>query len=673
MIEIRTLADIEALEETDEVECKLASGQDGQGKLPDDFWPTYSAFANNRGGIVILGLKEYKGAKDARPRFELDAGIRNPQKVRTELFNLLNNRQKVSVNLLSDADVAVVPVDGKNVIVIRIPQATRRQKPVHLNGNPLGHTYRRLHEGDRPCDDETVKRMLAEQIEDSRDNRILHGYSFNDLSLDTLQVYRQALRDKTPTHPFLEFDNLGFLTKIGGWRTDRESGIAGLTVAGLLMFGDGEAIRDEFPNYFLDYQERPEPKIELRWVDRIALDGTWSGNIFDFYRKVYRKLVADLKMPFAIQDGKRQEDTSVHIAIREAFVNALVHADYTERASVLVVKRPDMFGFRNPGKMRIPIELAIAGGDGDGRNRTLQQMFLYIGAGEKGGTGVPKIYKGWADQHWRPPSLYEKDEPSEQTLLELRMVDLLPTAIISDLRERFGARFGALSSVERLILATAAIEQTVNHTRMSTMCAEHPNDLSRIIKGLVQNGFLVQCGRSRGSVYHLPGTDLPTPDVVFGEDIASLKGSDIDRKGSDFVGKGSDLDEDGSELISEPLPTKRGRAVDGLDYPLIDTLDGLDAPLLADLTAIAATTGGGAKVPHETMSSVVCSLCQGRYLTIKVLARLLDRKDDYLRQRILNPLVEVGRLRRAFPTKPNDPRQAYASRVESDDGGGERA
>ena len=28
------------------LECKLAQGRDGQGELPRDFWPTYSAFAN---------------------------------------------------------------------------------------------------------------------------------------------------------------------------------------------------------------------------------------------------------------------------------------------------------------------------------------------------------------------------------------------------------------------------------------------------------------------------------------------------------------------------------------------------------------------------------------------------------------------------------------------------
>ena len=55
---IRTLADITTLSETVILECKLAAGRDGCGQLPHDFWPTYSAFANTHGGVVLLGVKE---------------------------------------------------------------------------------------------------------------------------------------------------------------------------------------------------------------------------------------------------------------------------------------------------------------------------------------------------------------------------------------------------------------------------------------------------------------------------------------------------------------------------------------------------------------------------------------------------------------------------------------
>ena len=97
-----------------------------------------------------------------------------------------------------------------------------------------------------------------------------------------------------------------------------------------------------------------------------------------------RKIVADLKVPFALKGDIRQDDTPVHQALREAMVNMLVHADYADRASVLVVKQPSGFVFRNPGLLRVPATLALQGGESDCRNRTLQQMFLMIGLGERG-------------------------------------------------------------------------------------------------------------------------------------------------------------------------------------------------------------------------------------------------------------------------------------------------
>ena len=207
-------------------------------------------------------------------------------------------------------------------------------------------------------------------------------------------------------------DNLTFLREIRAWNTDRETGEEGLTVAGLLMFGKFQSIQDEFPHYALDYQERPEAKMDKRWIDRVWLDGSWSGNLYDFFRIVYPKLTAGLKVPFALKEGLRNEDTPIHEALREALANTLIHADYRQRARVLVVRRPDMFGFQNPGDMRIPIEWALRGDEPDSRNKRLAHLFGFVRIGEKAGTGIPRIMAGWKSQHWRQPSLTEEYEPS---------------------------------------------------------------------------------------------------------------------------------------------------------------------------------------------------------------------------------------------------------------------
>ncbi len=60
-LQIKDIIDLQTLVESEQVEFKLAGGKDGKGELPKDFWPTYSAMANGRGGWVILGVKEQAG------------------------------------------------------------------------------------------------------------------------------------------------------------------------------------------------------------------------------------------------------------------------------------------------------------------------------------------------------------------------------------------------------------------------------------------------------------------------------------------------------------------------------------------------------------------------------------------------------------------------------------
>ncbi|MFA7556575.1 MAG: RNA-binding domain-containing protein [Hydrogenophaga sp.] len=655
MIDLQSLEDLSLLRETVSLECKLANGRDGKGALPDDFWPTYSAMANADGGAVILGLRERKG------RFE-PVGVENAEKVRTELFNNLNNRQKVSINLLTDAHVREWAVDGKTLLSVEIPRARRQQRPVYLTTNPLGgNTYRRLNEGDRPLADEDVKRMLAEQVEDSRDDRILRNFGFDDLDMGSFRAYRQVFANRDPGHPWNEENDQAFLRRIGGWRMDRETGESGLTLAGLLMFGQMSVIQEALPNYMLDYQERPTAKTERRWVDRLTLDGKWSGNLYDFYRKVYLKLTADLKVPFQLEKGERQDETPVHVALREALANVLVHADYSDRASVLVVKRPDMFGFRNPGLMRIPVEVALHGGEPDCRNRNLHKMFRFVGVGEQAGTGIPRILQGWNSQHWNPPKLYESSTPYNQTLLELRMIDLFPAEVIADLRARFGAQFDRLQHEERVALALAGSEGTVNHARLCTVSSAHPVELTRTLQHLTQLGMLDSTGSGRGAVYFLSGQNLPTPDDVFGPPVqAEANSSNLTASSSLLPGSSSLLP--ASSSLLDPQRDEHGYFLtDQLPLPVINDLGCLSPVLRHRLEALAAEARQNKKMDRAAMEQTILAVCAGHYLTLSALAELLHRKPVSLRNNYLTPMVRTRSLSLAFPTTPTHERQAYCA------------
>ena len=642
-----TLEDLSSLAESVDLECKAAQGRDGQGELPDDFWKSYCAMANCDGGVIWLGIQE-------KPRGQFRAlGLADPEKVRKALWDNLNNRKQVSVNLLTEQQVQPTSIDGKTVLRIEVPRAARQVRPVHVGINPLGGTYLRRYEGDYLADDEAVRRMLAERVEDSRDERILKGFDFSDLDMDTVAAYRNRFTAVKPGHVWSDLPVPEFMERIGAFGKNREEGYTGLRLAGLLMFGRAEVIRDELPNYMVDYQERAEAKAERRWDDRLIPDGSWSGNVYDFFRKVYQKLTSDLKVPFQLQDGQRIEDTPVHEALREALANTLIHADFSGRVSVLVVKRPDMFGFRNPGLMRVPLAQAVIGGTSDCRNRRLQTMFQLVGYGDHAGSGLPKIYHNWAGQHWRRPVLYELREP-EQTLMELRMSSLLPAQAVAELEEHMGDKFSGLPQLERLALVTAATEGMVQHGRLREISSDHSSDITKMLGRLVKDGLLVSEGIGRGMRYLLPWQESQAKTLFSDEMTLSLT-PELSTLTPELGGIPPELSTIPPELNT--IPPELG--------PLYLEWSQLSDALRQDLMRIAEPVCERKRVAPELLRQTILQLCSGRYLGRRILAQLLNRNPDDLLKRSLNPLVDKQLLKPAFPSS-SDPRQAYTTRIRTD-------
>ena len=139
------LLHLEKYQENNRIEAKKALGG-----LPKSIWETYSAFANTFGGILLLGVEELSDGSLA----VANGGISAPSTLIKEFWDIINNPKKVSVNILSDKDVYVQEIEGKNIIVINIPRADRAYRPVYIDGNPISGTYRRNGEGDYKCTQE---------------------------------------------------------------------------------------------------------------------------------------------------------------------------------------------------------------------------------------------------------------------------------------------------------------------------------------------------------------------------------------------------------------------------------------------------------------------------------------------------------------------------------------
>lgn len=587
--------DLNTVREGWDFEAKLAAGKDGQGAVPKDLWPSYSAMANASGGIVVLGARE---RSDGSLNF---VGIANIDKVERELWNLITDPRKVSVNLLGQEDVERCELEGVTVLVLHIPRATRRQRPVYINNNPLTGTYLRGHEGDRQVSEAEVKRMLADaDPERPLDAQVLPRFSIADLDPESLKAFRNTLRSHNASHPYLASDDVELLRKVGGIVRNRDSGEDELTRAGLLMFGREETLREHMPTFHLDYRELDEVAVlaGTRWIDRVVPDGTWSGNLFGFYLKVLPKLTAGLKVPFQLaQDLLRRGETPVHLALKEALVNALIHADYGGHGGVRVFRFGDRFEFINPGTLLIPPEQIRQGGKSECRNTSLQNMFRVAGIGEKAGSGFPQILYAWREQHWRAPMLEEQIEEG-QTRLVLSTLDLFPEGVMQSLHQRFGQVLDALPHSGRLALATAASEGRVSNQRLRELTSDHPADLTTRLKELVDRQLLQPHGTGKGRWYTL------TQDAG-AEDVAPQ---------------------------STPQSTPQS-APQSAPQSLAEQAEAFKG--LKDISDSRWAS-------KEVMDQVILDLCRGQALTIEEIAKAVKRSPRTIADHHLNALVKRG-------------------------------
>ncbi len=408
------------------------------------------------------------------------------------------------------------------------------------------------------------------------------------------------------------------------------------------MFGKDEAIRDPLavPDFQLDYRERMADDPGVRWTDRLTFDGTWVCNLMQFYQRVVVRLTSDIKIPFQLEPGlARKDDTVVHEAIREAMANAMIHADYRGQGGIVIDKYKDRLEFSNPGMLLVGFDQLLKGGVSECRNKVLQTMFSLAGYGERAGSGIDKIRRGWASQKWRSPSIQETARPDRVRLI-MPMISFLPDESLQRLRKLFGQRMDGLTALESQALVTAEIEGKVTNGRLQEVCTDHPADLSRTLQGLVANSFLEQVGKGRWCEYRLPQILLETqrprieePSFLF-NDVGS-RSNDVGLSSND-AGCTSDDASGVMKGVTKHVPNAE---------PLI---------------AIAQPAREKAKLPPEQMEDLIIALCQDRFLTASELAQLLKRGPGTTR-RYLTPLVKRQAVRMRYPDDPSHPEQAYTS------------
>lgn len=259
----------------------------------------------------------------------------------------------------------------------------------------------------------------------------------------------------------------------------------------------------KYPNYFLDYQERMDES--TRWTDRIvSTSGDWSGNVFDFYFRVYQRIAQDIKVPFKMENSERVDDTPVHVALREALANCLVNADYYGSRGLVIVKQKDSITISNPGGFRIDIQTAISGGISDPRNAALIKMFNLINIGERAGSGIPNIYRIWRKQGWREPTIAESFEPERISLVLPLKKALIKAADKKALIETADKRKSAKTKGQcEEIIAYLTVHVSAKNSDLAKLLDLKPTRVRELLKGLIAEGIVVAEGDHKNRIYKL--------------------------------------------------------------------------------------------------------------------------------------------------------------------------
>lgn len=146
------LMNLQKYREGSRIEAKQALGG-----LPESIWETYSAFANAEGGVILLGVEELAD----KSLHAMD--ILDPQWLISDFFAILNDPDRVSVNILDRDAVQVHAVEGKTIISITVPPAPKQLRPVYVEQEGRFCAFCRRGEGDYRCTKAELRAMTEER------------------------------------------------------------------------------------------------------------------------------------------------------------------------------------------------------------------------------------------------------------------------------------------------------------------------------------------------------------------------------------------------------------------------------------------------------------------------------------------------------------------------------
>ncbi|HKP95770.1 MAG TPA: helix-turn-helix domain-containing protein [Fibrobacteria bacterium] len=344
---------------------------------PDGILRTIISFANTAGGTLLIGVED----KTRRLR---------------SLENCLDQEERLA-SLISDSIVPRLMPDleilsHRKVQILAVHVYPSSQRPHHFKREgEEGGTYVRVGSTNRKGDREMRDEM----------RRLSRGESFDeqalpDLSSEALdfRVLSELFRNIRPLKP-KDMESLRLLVKHQGKKVP--------SVAGLLICGKERLER--FPDSWIQAGRFDGEKKSVL-LDQREIRGTLVSGIEDAMDFIRKHLWQGQTF-----EGLHRRDTLTvpAVALREALINAVAHADYSQTGAPFRISIfEDRLEIENPGLLPLGMTVEdLPQGVSKLRNRVLARVFKEIGLVEQWGSGIQRMQAACLDAGLPEPGFEE--------------------------------------------------------------------------------------------------------------------------------------------------------------------------------------------------------------------------------------------------------------------------
>ena len=424
--------------------------KEAKANVPKNSWETVSAFSNTSGGWQVFGVKQIG------KRFDIQ-GLTNPEKIEQDFLNGLRG-DKFNVHISTQQQK--YNIDGKVILAFYIPASAK--KPVYYN-NQI-NTFIRRGSADHRATKEEIDTMYRDQTFGTKTSEIAPNTGIKDLKTNSLSQYRDYMSRFNPGVSYNQLNENDFLTKLRIIENNA------CTYSGLLMFGNRSTIEKHFPDFWVDLLEIPGTSYsdaKTRYTFRLDE----FDNLWEYYFECFARLKQKVDVKFIITgEGFGKELSPGIVAIREALVNMLMHADYFSPAHSRIRIFTDHIEFYNAGGLPKPYEELKGKDISLPRNPILTKLFRMVKLAENAGFGFDKIENNWMEYNKTKP-VY--DLSFDSTIVKFSMEHVEKTTvnssekILKDLQIHYEININDLQSKfnKRTLLILSAIMNNPSATQ----------------------------------------------------------------------------------------------------------------------------------------------------------------------------------------------------------------